>query len=162
MNKITVLNKLASYHHFPEKTRSGIILSDNEVVFEDRAKQQIIISQVEGCEIKFYLTYYSNETKHFRFEEGYFSKAELLDYSQVLGFDVMPHKYHPNILMGSLGKKNQSYKMSCYGAIITCFEAYYMLVFARRGLTDFEENITYVHGIWAVELSREFKNKLSL
>lgn len=156
---IKKINEFA-FHSSPFGIEIGKSEVGEEVKFSPRSQKQIISIKDFDEKIIFALTFYGEETKHFRFEEGFFSKDELSRLALVFNFMTIPHPYAPDLLMGSLQNKNEAFKGQCFGAISKKKDSFYLLVFARRGSTSFEEDIIYVHGIWKVELAQNFKNKL--
>lgn len=149
------MKPIREIHSFGYKSsHEGNITETNtpaEIVFEDRAKQQLIIAH-DDQDILFPITYYKNEVKHFRFEEGaMFIREKLQELARDFNFNTVPHKYHPELLMGSLDAGNEAYYMQCFGAITESAGKLYLMIYARRGETDFEDNIAYIHGIWQID-----------
>lgn len=132
-----------------------------EVIFQPRIKQKIFVKE-RGENIAFVLTFYGDETKHFKFDSSTFDQTELINCADIFGFKIVTHQYASSILTGSLHEKNESYNMQCFGAISMVGGQYYLLVFGRRSTNSFEDDIVYVHGIYKVELSSNFKAKLSI
>ena len=137
------------------------VQTSSEVVFPPRKKQSIM-AMVEDGVVKFDVTLSDNTTFHFRFDDEFFSQSELKHESEIFGFEVIPHEYSKNSVVGSFGSRHLDYEMKAYGVISILGLNTYLLVYANRGATTFEDNIVYVHGIWQVQVSNEFKRRLNL
>jgi hypothetical protein len=160
MISIESIKKINEFSFSSSSLEIGKSQVGEEVKFPPRTPQQIINIRDLNENIIFVLTYYGEETKHFRFKEGLFFKDELNKLAKTFNFRTIPHPHASDVLVGSLQIKNEAYKGQCFGAISKNKNDYYLLIFARRGTTGFEEDIIYVHDIWKVELSEMFKNKL--
>lgn len=118
-----------------------------------------IFVNTEGNKVEFILTSPDNITT-FKLIESRISKKELNEMSEIFRFRVIPHKYHPNISVGSLGFIHNDYNLACYFLIKKRFDKHFAMLYAKRGESIFVNNILYIHGIWEVEVSNEFLSRV--
>lgn len=148
---MTDFTPISEFKEFLINQESEVYATGEEICFQPKSEQTIKIN-LNSSSIDFKLLHYDDSIRHFRFKEPTFSKGQLNNLSKLFNFKVIPHKYEPSISMGSLDEKHKEYLMSCYGAITTYNNNHYLLIYAKRGSTEFEDNIVYVHGIWLVNM----------
>lgn len=162
MISIKLIKKISEFLFSSSLSKNEIASSHSgeEIHFPPRASQkQITIKDVDE-KVTFTLTNYGEDIKHFIFKEGLFTRDELILLSKTFNFNTILHPYSSQLLIGSLQFKNESYKTQCFGAITKKRDSFYLIIFAQRGSTLFEDDIIYVHGIWKVELSESFKTNI--
>jgi hypothetical protein len=155
------MKKSNSIYSFSAKDDNGTIVSDvnigNEVKFNPRPMKKCICFQWDKKENCFDLIFYKrDEIKLFQLRENkYFDKNHIKNLSNEFSFDIINDPIHPEYLRGNLNKLKTTYSLPLMGAIKRTKDGHFLMIFAKRGDTNFEDNIIYVHGIWKVELSKE-------
>ena len=111
---------------------------------------------------KFDLIFYNrDEIRQFQIRENkYLDKKHLEQLGLEFSFDVISDPIHPEYLRGTLSKINSVFSLPLMGGLKKTGNSYFFMIFAKRGTTNFEDDVVYVYGIWEVELSEEFKVKL--
>ena len=166
-------NSVKEFGYFNNKILIGGSEIGKEIIFPTHANQissdREICFYSEICVKNIFFKFYSSDynTKLFRFEEIVFKKEELIFLSSLFSFQTAPYKYDNSVLVGSLSSIHKSYN-ACFGMIQECNSIYYLVIYASRRsfpsrspAEDFYgDDIYYVHGIWEVELSEQFKQKI--
>lgn len=131
----------------------------NEVKFNPRPMNKRICFIWERKEECFDLIFYKrDEIKLFQLRENkYFEKDYLKHLGNEFSFDIVSDPIHPEYLRGTLSKISDIYSLPLMGVVKKTEDHYFLMIFAERGNTDFENNIIYVHGIWKVELQKAIK-----
>lgn len=159
------MKKINSINFFTAKDENGIIVSDlyvgNEVKFNPRPMKKCICFQLYKKEFCFDLIFYNrDEIKSFQIRENkYFNKNQVETLAKEFSFDIIYDPIHPEYIRGSLLKLKTMYSLPLMGVVKKTKEGCFLLIFAKRGDTNFEDNIIYVHGIWKVELSKKIEKK---
>ncbi len=161
MSQIEIVKPILEFNFgtAPKKILGTATVGD-EVSFPAGSHPQVIFTKDNGNSLGFKLTLPDKETSQFRFNESFFSPQELRELAQKFKFEIISHPYAAERITGSLEFKNSEYKVRCYGAVVGVYDKFFIIVYATRGNTTFEDNIVYVHGIWQVTLSDEFRRKL--
>jgi hypothetical protein len=179
INMKSIINKLSEIKEFEVYNSDqyiGLSKCGDEIVFpndsEHIASRKTIVFFGLDCKKKVLIGLSADifNSCFFRFEENPFSKEEMTVFSKVFDFDLEPHPFHSEYLMGSFGKINADYSAKCYGAIQKCEDVYYLLIYSSRsskqasGMANdfFGDNIYYIHCICNVEISVEFSEKVNL
>jgi len=155
-----------SIHFFSAKNEKSIIVSNlrvgNEVKFPPRSMKRQICFQSNKKEHCFDIIFYNrDEIRQFQIRENkYLDKKHLEQLGLEFSFDVISDPIHPECLRGTLFKINSVFSLPLIGELKKTGNSYFFMIFAKRGTTNFEDDVVYVYGIWEVELSDEFKVKL--
>jgi hypothetical protein len=159
------MKKIRSIDLFNAKNENDFVKLNlqvgNEVCFPPRsAKQQICFS--DENEVCIDLIHYNREKAvQFPLREGkVINKKELIELGRNFSFNVIPYKLYKDIMSGTIPEIPKTFGLTCFGTIILFNTRYYFMIFAKRGITDFEDDIIFVHGIWEVGLSQEIVEKL--
>lgn len=151
---IKVFNDFGYYQ--PQITLKGTSKVKSEVQFSGEPCQTIRINNEYNQIIWFGIKNDLFNTRISKLEENdLINKYELLELSQIFNFQTQTHPYSSNTIWGVIDEY-----APIYLAIQWCLGRFYLLIYASRGNTDFADDLLYVHGIWEVELSEEFKKKI--
>ncbi len=133
-----------------------------EFKFPARSIKQQICFLLSNDEICIDLIYYKcEEVNIFKLiNSNLISKDYLNEMSIEFSFNITNHPLVDSFLIGVIPNLPSGYGKTCYGVIKKVKDSFFFMIFAKRGTTDFEDDIIYVHGIWEVELFEEFKIKL--
>lgn len=123
-----------------------------EITFPNRSNKQKVCFQINKKSICIDLIHYDrNEIKQFKLiESKLFDKYDLKIFCDEFSLEISQHPISKTTLIAKIPNISDSFGYSCYGAIKRTSQNYYLLIFAKKGSTDFEENIIYVHGIWEI------------
>ncbi|MDO6808359.1 hypothetical protein Q4603_07055 [Zobellia galactanivorans] len=123
-----------------------------EITFPNRSKKQKVCFQINKKSICIDLIHYDrNEIKQFvLIESELFNKKELKNFCKEFSLETSQHPLSKTTLIAKIPNISDSFGYSCYGAIKKTSQNYYLIIFAKKGSTDFEENIIHVHGIWEI------------
>ena len=117
--------------------------------------------------MKFGVASNDKESKRIAFNSLYFTNEEIQNKSATFGFETIKNPFYPEKLQGALSFVHPDYKI--INPVLKEYNGrYYLLIYASRrsyptrSLSEdfYGDDIYYIHGIWEVELSEEFKEKI--
>jgi len=160
------MKKIRSYTTFFAKNGKDFVLKnikpESEVEFPSRSVKQTLCINDDAGEVDFDLIYANrSEVREFLLREGSFlSSQDLYDLSIEFSLSIKPDPLLPISKIAYLASVSTEYSGPCFGVIRHFLNRFFLVIFDKRGITNFEDNIVYVHGIWEVELSKEFSDRL--
>lgn len=144
------MKKLTKYQVIGD---NGFFKAENnlqeEIIFpENSLKQQLLIND-DDKEVSIDLIHYDvNTTKQFKLIQGKIKREDLQKIGLLFNLDSIHHPLNEETLMLKIPNLSNDYDLSSYGALKKENKDLYFVIFARRGKTNFNENIVYIHGIW--------------
>lgn len=123
-----------------------------EIIFPNRSNKQKVCFQMNKKPICIDLIHYNNsEIKQFKLIEGtLFNKIGLKTFCDEFSLQITQHPLLKTTLIAKIPNISDSFGISCYGITKRTNQNYYLMIFAKKGNTNFEENIIYIHGIWEI------------
>jgi hypothetical protein len=169
LTKIRQINYLVdgNYVNISEKKELIFELSANEDSDRYENKLSVIFDINDNKKCCFNLFEYPYNYKRISFNSVFFTMNEIHNLSKVYNFDVIINPFYNNKIQGALTSINFKYN-NIYGLIKKCNNNYFLLILCStrtlpaKCASDDLDDTYYIHGIWEVELSDEFKNKIGL
>lgn len=123
-----------------------------EIIFPNRSKKQKICFRMNKKPIYIDLIHYDkSEIKQFKLiESTLLDEKELKTFCYEFSLQITQHPLSKTTLIAKISNISDSFGISSYGAIKRTNQNYYLIIFAKKGSRDFEENIIYIHGIWEI------------
>jgi hypothetical protein len=160
----SIIDPIISFDRFsfyqPSKKKLGEGFVDSEIKFSTGDNQSVLMHTQENSNIWFGISNDIFNTKHFKVAEGPYdlSKYELIELSKKFSFVIEPNPHAKDYLIGR--SKDLKFKSCLMGAVQNYMDQYYLLIYVKRGSTDFEDDMVFIHGIWKVDLSEDFKRRI--
>lgn len=142
--------------------RSESLNIPNEFRYPSRSVKQQVVFLYDNKEISIDITHYNREEiRHFKLWEGDLIKKNYLkQLSNLFLFQIKKHPLVGNLSIGVINDIEDEYGTTCYGAIKKANNLYFLIIYSKRGSSNFEDDIIYVFGLWEISLPNELKNKL--
>lgn len=161
-NKMTAdfIKRIEKFNDFsyyqPHLINIGRASVGQEINFSGDANQTISITNNQSERIWFGITNDIFNSKVIKLtDENSLNFEQLSELSSIFGFDIENHPYSDEYKRGVANK---------YSPLYIVFQwvlgRFYCLIYGARGNTNFADDILYIHGIWEVDLSEEFKKKV--
>lgn len=163
---LKTMKRISTIDYFFAKDENGDIIPrlkvGNEVKFHPRPMKKRICFIKNNKEVCFDLIFYkSEEIKRFQLRENkYFDKDYIKKLSKEFSFDLVSDPIHSEYYRGILSNIEFLYSLPLMGVLRKVEKQYFLMIFAERGSTNFENDIVYVHGIWEVELPKKIEDEL--
>jgi len=143
-------------YYQPQLTLIGTSKIRHEIYFKGNSCQTIAINSKQNHRIWFGITNDVFNTKIIALDDyNKVNTVELEELSLIFKFEIELFPYSNEYKRGVVNNYSP-----LYGAFQWCWGRIYCLIYGTKGTTNFADDILYIHGIWEVELSEEFKQKV--
>jgi hypothetical protein len=159
-NKITPIKIIEIFDDFayyqPHLVNIGNAIVGQEIYYKGDSNQTIAINNKYNDRIWFGITNDIFNSKTIALDDYItLNTSELIELSNIFNFEIVKFPYSDEYQRGI---------SSNYSPLYIVFQwvlgRFYCLIYGSKGTTQFADDILYIHGIWEVELSEEFKKKI--
>jgi hypothetical protein len=172
------LRTIDDFHYSTQYGMLGSATAPKEFIFNSfnisekhggLANLFVEINMQDGQPLKFGVVSNDMGTKRIAMNSLYFSNGEIESECSRFGLKVVQNPFYPDKLQGSLIHVHADYTSP--SLLLREYKSnYFLLIYSSRrshparAMSEdfFGDDIYYVHGIWQVELSEEFRKKIRL
>jgi hypothetical protein len=163
-DKINIINKIDNFRYIRRhwtyiKGKEFLLHEENKELAHYKSDNLLIFYSNEGEYIELNISYNYNKTKIIQLFWENFSMNEIKMFSNLFNIKYDEDSQYPSISL-KIGDSCLIAKMAIANSSIS--DHYFITVFCFEDGDSRKNSRLYVHGIWEVELSDEFKNKIGL